>query len=122
PLGPPLDSAQVTVTASPTPGGYPLSLHDALPISGQVKTHIYADGPNSYTITVDLTDEDGTFLAAGSKGVTVDNVAPTIALGGSDHTNEGATYMMSLAAITDPGQDTVTAYTIHWRESLKPPL
>ena len=28
------------------------------------KTHTYADGPNDYTITVDLVDEDGTFTAA----------------------------------------------------------
>ena len=42
------------------------------------KTHTYADGPNGYTITVDLTDEDGTFTAAGTQAVTVDNVPPTI--------------------------------------------
>src|SRR5262249_57152362 len=61
------------------------------------KTHTYADGPNSYTITVDLTDEDGTFTNAGSLGVTVDNVAPTIALCGATHVNEGATYTLRLA-------------------------
>ena len=31
------------------------------------KTHTYADGPNDYTITVDLTDEDGTFNAANTR-------------------------------------------------------
>src|SRR5262249_56080922 len=84
------------------------SLPDALPIyvvhwgdgsstsvtgnpSGQTATHAYADGPNTYTITVDLTDEDGTFTGAGSKAVTVDNVAPTIALSGADHVTEGPT-------------------------------
>lgn len=47
--------------------------------SNGVKTHTYADGPNSYAITVDLTDEDGTFLdQANALSVTVDNVAPTI--------------------------------------------
>ena len=32
--------------------------------TGGVKTHSYADGPNSYNITVDLVDEDGTFADA----------------------------------------------------------
>ena len=32
--------------------------------SNGAKTHTYADGPNDYTITVDLVDEDGTFTAA----------------------------------------------------------
>ena len=31
--------------------------------SNGAKTHTYADGPNDYTITVDLVDEDGTFTA-----------------------------------------------------------
>src|SRR5205814_897800 len=38
---------------------------------GLAKTHTYADGPNAYTISVDLTDEDGTFASAGSRLVTV---------------------------------------------------
>ena len=48
-----------------------------------VKTHTYADGPNNDNITVDLTDEDGTYLdRANALPVTVDNVAPTIAISG----------------------------------------
>ena len=30
--------------------------------SNGVKTHTYADGPNDWPVTVDLVDEDGTFL------------------------------------------------------------
>ena len=46
-----------------------------------VKTHTYADGPNTRTITVDLIDEDGTFLdRANALSVDVDNVAPTISI------------------------------------------
>ena len=45
------------------------------------KTHTYADGPNDYAVTVDLVDEDGTFLdRANALSVHVDNVAPTAAL------------------------------------------
>src|SRR5204862_2609825 len=46
-----------------------------------VKTHTYADGPSNHPITVDLTDEDGSFLnAANALSVDVNNVAPTVAL------------------------------------------
>ena len=38
-------------------------LQTPTPTAG-AKTHTYADGPNDYTITVDLVDEDGTFLDA----------------------------------------------------------
>jgi fibronectin-binding autotransporter adhesin len=48
------------------------------PITNGSRNHTYADGPNIYTIQVTLTDEDGTFANAGSKSVTVNNVAPTI--------------------------------------------
>ena len=47
-----------------------------------VVTHTYADGPADYTISVDLLDEDGTHLAAGSHDVHVDNVKPSISLSG----------------------------------------
>src|SRR5262249_18626134 len=44
------------------------------------RTHVYADGPATRTITVDATDEDGTFLNVGSKAVTVNNVPPAVGL------------------------------------------
>jgi hypothetical protein len=40
-------------------------------------THTYADGDASHTITATATDEDGTFAAGNTVGVTVHNVAPT---------------------------------------------
>jgi hypothetical protein len=46
--------------------------------SGGEKTHTYADGPATPTITVGLVDEDGTHLSAGTKSITVNNVPPTI--------------------------------------------
>ena len=74
------------------------------------KTHTYADGPNSYAITVDLIDEDGTFLdRANALSVTVDNVAPTIAISGAASVNEGSPYSLTLGAVTDPGTDTVSS-------------
>src|SRR5262249_56419650 len=88
-LGTITDPGQDTVTAYVIHWGDGSSDSFSGPPTGQDKTHVYADGPNSYTITVDLTDEDGTFTAAGSKSVTVDNVAPTIALSGADHVKIG---------------------------------
>ncbi|MHA2369839.1 MAG: PKD domain-containing protein [Candidatus Hodarchaeales archaeon] len=41
-------------------------------------THVYADGPSSYTITATATDEDGTWEAANSLAVAILNVAPTV--------------------------------------------
>jgi len=83
--------------------------------SNGVKTHIYADGLNVYAITVDLVDEDGTFLdQANAKSVTVDNVKPTIAISGASNVDEGSSYSLTLGAVTDPGTDTVTSYIVHW--------
>ena len=73
------------------------------------KTHTYADGPATRTITVDLVDEDGTFLAAGTTSVIVDNVAPTTTFLSGDTTVDESdvtvhTYVFS---IFDPGADTI---------------
>ena len=78
--------------------------------SGGVQTHAYADGPaGPFNITVDLTDEDGTFLnRANALAVSVTNVPSTIALTGNATANEGTPYSLTLGA-TDPGTDTVTA-------------
>jgi hypothetical protein len=80
-----------------------------------LKTHTYADGTANRTITVDLTDEDGTFLDQGNAfSVTVDNVEPTIAISGAASVNEGSSYSLTLGAVTDPGVDTIAKYIVHW--------
>jgi PKD domain len=87
---------------------------DTYPSNG-AKTHTYADGPASRAITVDLVDEDGSFLdRANPFSVTVDNVAPSIAISGAGSVNEGSSYSLTLGAVNDPGADTVTSYTVHW--------
>src|SRR5439155_1215210 len=80
---------------------------------GQTAAHTYADGPNACTISVDLTDEDGTFAVAGTRAVTVNNVAPTLTLSGASSVNEGSTYTLGLSA-SDPGADTINHWTITW--------
>ena len=83
--------------------------------SNGAKSHTYADGPATRTITVDLIDEDGTFLnRANAFSVTVDNVAPSIGISGAANVNEGAPYSLTLGSVTDPGSDTVSSYIVHW--------
>ena len=73
--------------------------------SGQAKTHVYANGPNGYTITISLTDEDGTHAGTGSLSVTVDNVAPDFEAGPDDVVAPAANGSFGRAglAIADPG-------------------
>ena len=74
--------------------------------SSGVKTHVYADGTNVYAITIDLTDEDGTFLnRANALSVQVNNVAPTVTLAGASLVDEAGTVMYSYT-VTDPGAET----------------
>jgi hypothetical protein len=83
--------------------------------TGGAKTHTYADGPNNYDITVDLTDEDGSFTdAANAFSVQVNNVAPTISISGAANVNEGSSYSLTVGAVNDPGTDTVSSYVVHW--------
>ena len=53
-------------------------------------SHTYADGTANYTISATATDEDGTYTAGNTVGVTVHNVAPTLAISGAADVNEGS--------------------------------
>src|SRR5439155_11546 len=79
------------------------------------KSHTYADGPSDHAITVDLVDEDGTFLdRANALSVHVNNVAPSVPISGNASVNEGSPYSLTLGAVTDPGTDSVPSYIVHW--------
>jgi hypothetical protein len=88
--------------------------------SGGVKGHTYADGPNGYAITVDLTDEDGTFLdQANALTVTVDNVKPTPTI--DSLTGTGGTACIAGNQVTlgfswtDPaGSNDTYSYDVNW--------
>src|SRR5206468_615721 len=75
--------------------------------------HLYADGPNDYTVSATAADEDGTFAAGNTLTVHVQNVAPTLTQGGAATANEGASYTLSLSA-SDPGTDTISQWTVTW--------
>ena len=62
-------------------------------------THTYADGNASYTISATATDEDGTYAAGNTVGVTVNNVAPTLAISGAASVNEGSSYTLNLSSV-----------------------
>ncbi len=82
--------------------------------AGRIVTHTYADGPSSPTITIDLTDEDGTYLEVDSLDVTVNNVAPIVVLSGNASVDEGSLYSLTIGPVVDPGTDTIAQYTVHW--------
>ncbi len=75
-------------------------------------TYTPPDGPT--TLNVTITANDGTANSTTSFTVNVNNIAPTIALTGNSTLNVGAAYTLGLGAITDPGTDTVTGYSINW--------
>jgi len=72
------------------------------------------DGLASYVVSLTVTDDDTGVGVAPAQTVSVTNVAPTIALAGAASVNEGATYTLTLGAITDPGTDTVTQWIVDW--------
>jgi choice-of-anchor A domain-containing protein/RHS repeat-associated protein len=76
-------------------------------------THVYADGSSTYTISASVTDEDGTY-SANTLSLTVNNVAPTVAISGAATVNEGSQYTLTLSASNDPGQDTISSWFIDW--------
>jgi hypothetical protein len=82
---------------------------------GLQPTHIYQFGDTTYNVTVfNVTDSEGTFGVLGSLNVTVNDVSPTIALAGASQVVEGLPYTLTLGAVSDPGPDIITGYTVSW--------
>ncbi|MFW6153899.1 MAG: beta strand repeat-containing protein, partial [Planctomycetota bacterium] len=76
------------------------------------------DDDGSYTIGLELSD--GTSTVTGTTSLTVANAAPTIALTGDANVNENTAYTLNLGAVTDPGDDTPTAYIVDWGDGSDP--
>jgi RHS repeat-associated protein len=96
-------------------GSVPQTFAGAAPADA---THAYADGDAAVTITATAADEDGTYAAAAA--VLVGNVAPDLTLGGDFEAFEGAPFTLSFSA-SDPGDDTITAWTVDWGDGTTPP-
>ncbi|WP_348681074.1 beta strand repeat-containing protein [Alteromonas mediterranea] len=78
-------------------------------------THTFADGNSSATISVQIVNDEGTF-DGGTVDVTINNVAPTLALTGALTSIQNTAYTLNLGAIIDPGDDTIVAngITVNW--------
>src|SRR3954471_18033896 len=78
--------------------------------------HTYAEGPNNYTISVDLTDEDGTYLAVDTLDVAVKNVSPTVALDAVPDISENGTAMLT-GTFSDLGLQDAHTVTVTWGDA-----
>ena len=76
------------------------------------KTHSYADGPDTRTVTVTVTDKNGASDTT-TFSVAVANVAPKVTLASTNDlsVDEGTTHTYSYS-IADPGQDTVQSVDV----------
>jgi hypothetical protein len=66
-----------------------------------------------YTVYGRIFDQDNGFTDYQTT-VVVNDVPPTLALSGADHTPEGSPYTLTLGPLNDPGQHAVSQYVIHW--------
>jgi hypothetical protein len=85
---------------------------ETLPGFTTLAEHTYADD-GVYPVGVTATDEDGTYTAD-PPAVSVANVAPVARLIGPTAVDEGGGFTLVIDSPTDPGDDTVTHYMIHW--------
>ena len=76
-------------------------------------SRVFADGDATETVTVTVEDGPGE-TDSGSFEVTVNNVAPVAEVTGADSVDEGSEFTLNVGALTDPGDDTPTAYQIDW--------
>ena len=71
------------------------------------------DDNGSYEVVLTVTDDDGG-AGVDTKAISITNVTPSIGLAGDDAVEEGAVYTLTLGAISDPGNDAVTEWIVHW--------
>ena len=83
-------------------------------------SHTPADGAaGPTTVTITATDNGSPNLNSTTTfTLNVNNVAPTIALTGAATVPNGTPYTLNLGAITDPGTDTVSAFSINWGDGI----
>jgi len=74
--------------------------------------HVYADGDANYTIQASVTNAFGTFAAA-NFNISVQDVDADVEISGQGSIDGGSEYELNLSS-TDPGDDTITQWTINW--------
>jgi PKD repeat protein len=97
------DTWMATVDYGDGAGAIPL---DLAPDKSFILEHPYGDN-GVYAVTVTITDDDGG-VGISEIQITVQNVIPTVIMGGDETINEGDTFSRS-GSFTDPGADTWTA-------------
>ncbi len=83
-------------------------------------THTFADD-GLYTVVVTTADDDGG-IATRQLVVAVENVDPTVSVGGDATVNEGSVYTLNLSAVDDPGDDMVLGWSIDWGDGATEPI
>src|SRR5262249_43009390 len=77
-------------------------------------THVYANGPNRYSISATATDEDGTYAAGNTVGVTVNNVAPALNNVSITSPVDQASPATLTGSIVDPGTQDPFTLVVNW--------
>lgn len=113
-----LQLGAITNNASQTIDGYRIAWGDGVTadVAGlppATLTHVYADGTASRTITLSLLSGSTPYVNPASKTVSVTDVAPTATLTAPSSVAEGTSFTLNVA-LTDPGADTVSTYTLNW--------
>ncbi|MEM2991262.1 MAG: Ig-like domain-containing protein, partial [Halobacteria archaeon] len=110
-----------TVSASDPDAGDKLTFSlDAGPTGASIhpSTGLFSwqskDGPDSFTVIVRVTD-NGSPQESDTEvfDIIVNNVPPTLLISGPGAIKEGELYTLNLSS-SDPGQDTITSWTINW--------
>ncbi|MGB5048978.1 MAG: PKD domain-containing protein, partial [Caldilineaceae bacterium] len=73
-----------------------------------------ADGPSTVTSSVVFSSAETGPITTGPLTIDVLNVPPVIALAGLVSGTVGLPYRLTLGAVTDPGQDTVSLWIVDW--------
>jgi hypothetical protein len=95
-------------------GGFPVPGSDSWLGNSGTFACDFPDGPATPVLLASATDSDNATGDFTNQAVTVNNVAPSIAISGAASVNEGSPYSLTLGAVTDPGADTVSSYVVHW--------
>lgn len=87
---------------------------DSTSLSASVPASYLADGPFVRTVRARVSDKDGGYSDFYT-AITVYNIAPTLSV---TPVANNTTYSLSLAA-SDPGQDTISSWTVDWGDGTK---
>jgi len=88
--------------------------------SGQAPSTSYPDGPDSFTVALRVSDDDGG-SSIDTLTVTVSNVPPVVEAGSNQAVNEGDTMSLDPATFTDAGTGDSHTATIDWGDTTTDP-